>query len=84
MVRASKGSVSTNSSRRPDEGRAFHAAQCVKPRGNKKGRSDENRNGLVLLCYLCLALLLFADACFASRRFEPPLQAIVPDNAPAK
>lgn len=43
-----KGSVWTNSSRRPDEGPSFHV-RGASNRGNKKGRSDLNRNGLVLL-----------------------------------
>jgi hypothetical protein len=55
----------------------------VKPRGNKKGRSDLNRNGLVLLatCF-GLAFAMFSRCAAAVRAAF--VVAIVPDNALAK
>ncbi|REE19430.1 hypothetical protein B0G71_2526 [Paraburkholderia sp. BL27I4N3] len=83
MMRAIKGSQSTNSSRRPDEGPSFHARGTSNRAEIKKAVPMEI--GTASYCLLtCLALRLLADACSASRRFKPPLASIVPDNAPAK
>jgi hypothetical protein len=83
MVRTIKGSQSTNSSRRPDEGLAFPIRGASNRAEIKKAVPIEI--GTASYCLLlCLALRLLDDACSASRRFEPPLLSIVPDNAPTK